>query len=121
MGRTATSPIKESIGRNWRLILLALFGATAGQAVVWYTGQFYSLYFMQVSLKMDKVLAAEIVLVALALATPFFIVFGRLSDRIGRKKIIVAGCLLAALTYYPIFAGIAANASPPNVPVLIGL
>jgi len=122
-GRTSKHPTREALGNwaNWKLILLALFGATAGQAVVWYTGQFYSLYFMQVSLKMDKVLAAEIVLVALALATPFFIVFGRLSDRIGRKKIIMAGCLLAALTYYPIFAGIAANASPPNVPVLIGL
>ncbi|TLZ57310.1 MAG: MHS family MFS transporter [Methanobacteriota archaeon] len=122
-GRTSKHPTREALGNwaNWKLILLALFGATAGQAVVWYTGQFYSLYFMQVSLKMDRVLAAEIVLVALALATPFFIVFGRLSDRIGRKKIIMAGCLLAALTYYPIFAGIAANASPPNVPVLIGL
>src|SRR5205809_1104330 len=122
-GRTSKHPTREALGNcaNWKLILLALFGATAGQAVVWYTGQFYSLYFMQVSLKMDKVLAAEIVLVALALATPFFIVFGRLSDRIGRKKIIMAGCLLAALTYYPIFAGIAANASPPNVPVVIGM
>src|SRR5213594_3327421 len=109
-GRTSKHPTREALGNwaNWKLILLALFGATAGQAVVWYTGQFYSLYFMQVSLKMDRVLAAEIVLVALALATPFFIVFGRLSDRIGRKKIIMAGCLLAALTYYPIFAGIAA-------------
>src|SRR2546429_9560436 len=70
---------------------------------------------------MGRVLAALIVLAGCALATPFFIVFGRLSDRIGRKKIIMAGCLLAALTYYPIFAGIAADASPPNVPVLIGL
>src|SRR5438132_952163 len=76
-GRTSKHPTREALGNwaNWKLILLALFGATAGQAVVWYTGQFYSLYFMQVSLKMDKVLAAEIVLVALALATPFFIVF----------------------------------------------
>src|SRR6266700_2932952 len=121
MGRTATSPIKESLGRDWRLILLALFGATAGQAVVWYTGQFYALFFMQTSLKMDATLASIIILVALALATPFFIVFGRLSDRIGRKKIIMAGCLLAAVTYYPIFAGIAAFANPPNVPVLIAL
>src|SRR5437870_6367491 len=122
-GKSSIKPLTDSLGsvRNWKMMMLALFGATAGQAVVWYTGQFYALFFMQVSLKMDKVLAAEIVLVALALATPFFIVFGRLSDRIGRKKIIMAGCLLAALTYYPIFAGIAANASPPNVPVLIGL
>src|SRR5216117_516622 len=122
-GRTSKAPLREALASwaNWKLILLALFGATAGQAVVWYTGQFYALYFMQTSLNMDATLASLIILIALALATPFFIVFGRLSDRIGRKKIIMAGCLLAALTYYPIFAGIAANASPPNVPVLIGL
>ncbi len=122
-GRTSKAPLREALAHwaNWKLILLALFGATAGQAVVWYTGQFYALFFMQTSLKMDATLASLIILVALALATPFFIVFGRLSDRIGRKKIIMAGCLLAAVTYYPIFAGIAAFANPPNVPVLIAL
>jgi MFS family permease len=122
-GRTSKAPLREALASwaNWKLILLALFGATAGQAVVWYTGQFYALYFMQTSLKMDATLASLIILIALALATPFFIVFGRLSDRIGRKKIMMAGCLLAAVTYYPIFAGIAAFANPPNVPVLVGL
>jgi len=122
-GRTSKAPLREALASwaNWKLILLALFGATAGQAVVWYTGQFYALYFMQTSLNMDSTLASLIILVALALATPFFIVFGRLSDRIGRKKIIMAGCLLAAVTYYPIFAGIAAVSKPPNVPVLIAL
>jgi MFS family permease len=122
-GRTSKAPLREALASwaNWKLILLALFGATAGQAVVWYTGQFYALYFMQTSLKMDSTLASIIILAALALATPFFIVFGRLSDRIGRKKIIMAGCLLAAVTYYPIFAGIAAVSNPPNVPILIAL
>src|SRR5213596_4079940 len=122
-GRTSKAPLREALASwaNWKLILLALFGATAGQVVVWYTGQFYALYFMQTSLNMDATLASLIILIALALATPFFIVFGRLSDRIGRKKIIMAGCLLAAVTYFPIFAGIAAFSKPPNVPVLIAL
>ena len=103
MGKTATSPIKESLGRDWRLILLALFGATAGQAVVWYTGQFYALYFLQTIRGVDKVTSYAIVATALALGTPLFIFFGRLSDRIGRKKIIMAGCGLAAATYYPLY------------------
>ena len=103
LGGTATSPIKESIGRNWRLILLALFGATAGQAVVWYTGQFYALYFLQTIRGVDKVTSYAVVAIALVLGTPFFIFFGRLSDRIGRKKIIMGGCLLAAATYYPLY------------------
>jgi MFS family permease len=122
-GLTSKAPLREALASraNWKLILLALFGATAGQAVVWYTGQFYALYFMQTSLQMDSTLSQLIILVALALATPFFIVFGRLSDRIGRKKIMMAGCLLAALTYFPIFYGISAVSKPPNVPVLIAL
>src|SRR6266700_4505796 len=103
MGRTATSPIKESLGRDWRLILLALFGTTAGQAVVWYTGQFYALFFLQTIRGVDKVTSYAIVATALALGTPLFIFFGRLSDRIGRKKIIMAGCGLAAATYYPLY------------------
>src|SRR6059036_271898 len=103
MGRTAKSPIRESIGTNWRLILLALFGATAGQAVVWYTGQFYALYFLQTIRGVDKVTSYAIIATALALGTPLFIFFGRLSDRIGRKKIIMAGCGLAAATYYPLY------------------
>src|SRR5213594_4570374 len=124
MGRTATSPIKESIGRNWRLILLALFGATAGQAVVWYTGQFYALYFLQTIRGVDKVTSYAIVATALALGTPFFIFFGRLSDRIGRKKIIMAGCLLAAVTYYPLYVAMSyfsdkASFSVPALTLLV--
>jgi MFS family permease len=115
-GKTSKAPIKESFGsrRNWKLILLALFGATAGQAVVWYTGQFYALYFLQTALKVDYVTAYIIIAVALFLGTPFFIVFGKLSDRIGRKKIMMAGCLLAAITYVPIYMGMHKFANPIN-------
>ncbi|HWC77172.1 MAG TPA: MFS transporter, partial [Blastocatellia bacterium] len=106
-GKSSTAPIKESLGsgRNWKLILLALFGATAGQAVVWYTGQFYALFFLQETLKVDYVTAYIIVGVALLLGTPGFLIVGALSDRIGRKKIMMLGCLLAALTYVPIYMG----------------
>jgi MFS family permease len=119
-GKTSKAPIKESFGskRNWKLILLALFGATAGQAVVWYTGQFYALYFLQTALKVDYVTAYIIIAVALFLGTPFFIVFGKLSDRIGRKKIMMAGCLLAAMTYVPIYMGMHKFANPFN-PVML--
>lgn len=115
-GKTSKAPIKESLGsrRNWKLILLALFGATAGQAVVWYTGQFYALYFLQTALKVDYVTAYIIIAVALFLGTPFFIIFGKLSDRIGRKKIMMAGCLLAAITYVPIYMGMHKFANPIN-------
>ena len=85
------------------MFFMVLFGATAGQAVVWYTGQFYALIFLQTILKVPIDTAYMIVAVALVLATPFFVVFGALSDRIGRKRIIMAGCLLAALTYIPIY------------------
>src|SRR5881296_3342904 len=112
MGRTATSPIKESLGRDWRLILLALFGATAGQAVVWYTGQFYALFFLQTVLKVNYVTSYIIIAIALLIGTPFFLVFGGLSDRIGRKKIMMAGCLIAAITYVPIYMGMKAAAGP---------
>src|SRR5439155_1339204 len=84
----------------------------AGQAVVWYTGQFYSLFFLEKMLKVDGILTNEFVAVALVLGTPFFVVFGWLSDRIGRKPIILAGCLLAVLTYFPIFKGITVAANP---------
>jgi MFS family permease len=91
-----------------------------GQGVVWYTGQFYALYYLQTVLKVEFVLANKIIATALLLATPFFIVFGALSDRIGRKKIIMAGCLLAALTYIPIYYGMAVasgyNALDPGQP-----
>ena len=123
-GKTSTKPLSETFKNpeNRRLMILALLGATAGQAVVWYTGQFYSLFFMQTVLKVNFVTANIIVAIALLLGTPFFIVFGKLSDRIGRKKIIMAGCLIAAVTYYPIYKAMAHFASPdgtsPNIPVL---
>ncbi|WP_309606303.1 MFS transporter [Phenylobacterium sp.] len=113
-GTTSKAPLTESFARwpNLRLVLLALAGLTAGQAVVWYTGQFYSLFFLEKMLKVDGVLTNELVAVALLLATPFFVVFGWLSDKIGRKPIILAGCLLAVLTYFPIFKGITVAANP---------
>jgi len=119
-GKTSKAPLKDSFGsrRNWKLILLALFGATAGQAVVWYTGQFYALYFLQITLKVDYVTAYIIIAVALAIGTPFFIVFGKLSDTLGRKKIMMAGCLLAALTYVPIYMGMHKFSNPLN-PVML--
>lgn len=115
-GKTSTAPLKDSFGnkKNWKLILLALFGATAGQAVVWYTGQFYALFFMQKILALDYVTSYIIVAIALVLGTPFFIVFGKLSDKIGRKKIMMGGCLLAALTYVPIYMAMHHFANPIN-------
>jgi Sugar (and other) transporter len=113
-GTTAKAPLTESFARwgNLRLVILALLGATAGQAVVWYCGQFYSLFFLTQVLKIDAQPANLLIAAALLIATPFFVVFGRLSDRIGRKKIVLAGCLLAALTYFPIFKGITHFANP---------
>jgi hypothetical protein len=89
-----------------------LFGAVAGQAVVWYTGQFYALFFLEKTLKVDGATANILIAIALALATPFFVFFGWLSDRIGRKPIILAGCALAALTYFPLFEGLTRAANP---------
>jgi MFS family permease len=113
-GRSTTSPWRESFGdpANRRLILLALFGMTAGQAVVWYQGQFQALFFMQNILGVKFSNAYFIVGTAIVLATPFFIFFGRLSDRIGRKPIILGGCLIAALSYYPIYNLMFAAANP---------
>nr|BFD59951.1 MFS transporter [Bdellovibrio sp. CKG001] len=104
-GKGSSSPLRDSFlhPENRRLVILALFGATAGQGVVWYTGQFYALYYLQTVLKVDFVIANQIIAVALLFATPFFVVFGALSDRIGRKSIMMAGCLIAALCYYPIY------------------
>ena len=104
-GKSSTSPWRESFGNpaNRRLIILALLGATAGQAVVWYQGQFQSLFFLGTVLGVKYTDAYLIVGTALVLATPFFVVFGRLSDRIGRKPIILGGCLIAAITYFPIY------------------
>ena len=113
-GKTSSEPLRESLGtrRNWKLILLALFGMTAGQAVVWYTGQFYALTFMTTSLGVKFSDAYTVMLVALGLATPFFIFFGWLSDKIGRKPIILGGCLIAAITYFPIFSAMHGLTNP---------
>ena len=113
-GTRSKAPLTESFARwgNLRLVILALLGATAGQAVVWYGGQFYALFFLTQVLKVDAQPANLLVAAALVIATPFFIVFGRLSDRIGRKKIVLAGCLIAAITYVPIFKGITHYANP---------
>src|SRR5690606_9788752 len=113
-GTISKAPIKESFGRwkNLRLILLALVGLTAGQAVVWYTGQFYALYFLTQTLGVDANIANILVALGLLLGCPFFIVFGSLSDRIGRKPIIMAGCLIAILTYFPVFKGLTHYANP---------
>lgn len=109
-GKASPSPLRDSFmqPQNRRLVLLALFGATAGQGVVWYTGQFYSLYYLQTVLKVDFVVANKIIAIALLCGTPFFVVFGSLSDKIGRKKIMMAGCLLAAAAYYPIYRAMTA-------------
>ncbi|WP_028916722.1 MFS transporter [Pseudoxanthomonas sp. J35] len=112
-GKGSKKPFRDSMkGGNLRLMLLVLLGATAGQAVVWYGGQFYSLFFLTQALKVDGTTANLLIAAALALATPFFIVFGWLSDKIGRKKIILTGCLLAAVTYFPIFKGLTHFANP---------
>ncbi|MFC5578968.1 MFS transporter [Lysobacter niabensis] len=112
-GRASKAPLTESFfTRNGRIVLLALLGATAGQAVVWYCGQFYALYFLTQSLKVDATTANLLIAGALAIGTPFFILFGWLSDKIGRKGIIMAGCLIAALTYFPLFKAITHYANP---------
>jgi len=104
-GKTSKAPLTESFARwgNLKVVVLALLGGTAGQAVVWYTGQFYALFFLLQSLKIDGLTANILIGASLILGTPFFLLFGALSDRIGRKPIILAGCLLAALTYFPLF------------------
>ncbi|MBM0103662.1 MFS transporter [Steroidobacter sp. S1-65] len=126
-GKLSTAPLTEAFG-NWsnlKIVLLALFGATAGQAVVWYGGQFYALFFLEKILQVDAKAANLIIAAALVIGTPFFVVFGALSDRIGRKSIIMAGCVLAALTYFPVFQGLTHFANPAleravsNAPVTV--
>ncbi|MGF6230510.1 MFS family permease [Inquilinus ginsengisoli] len=113
-GKGSKAPLTESFARrgNLKLVVLALFGLTAGQAVVWYCGQFYSLLFLTNTLKVDATTANLLVAAALLVATPFFLVFGALSDKIGRKPIIMAGCLLAILTYFPLFQALTHYANP---------
>jgi MFS family permease len=113
-GKLSKAPLTEAFGQwgNLKIVLLALLGATAGQAVVWYGGQFYALFFLEKTLQVDSKSANLVMAAALLLATPFFIVFGALSDKIGRKKIVLAGCLLAAITYFPIFKGLTHFANP---------
>jgi MFS family permease len=122
-GKLSKHPIKESFAHpeNRRLVILALFGATMGQGVVWYTGQFYALFFLQKIAQVEFVTANVIIAVALVLGTPFFVFFGSLSDRIGRKPIILSGCVLAAVLYYPIYQGMMHFASPLNAPMLVAL
>jgi MFS family permease len=112
-GKTSKAPLSESFGKwpNLKIVLLALV-LTAGQAVVWYTGQFYSLFFMTQTLKVDLSTANLLIAASLLLATPFFIFFGSLSDKIGRKPIILGGCLLAAVTYFPIFTALTHYTNP---------
>jgi len=113
-GKHSKAPLTESFGqwRNLKVVLIALFGLVAGQAVVWYTGQFYALFFLTQTLKVDAQAANLMIAGSLLIGTPFFIVFGMLSDRFGRKPIILAGCALAVLTYFPIFKAITHYANP---------
>jgi MFS family permease len=113
-GKGSKSPLTDSFFRypNNKYVLLALLGATAGQGVVWYTGQFYALFFLIITLKLDYALAYILIGISLVIGTPFFIFFGWLSDRIGRLKIILAGCLIAAVTYFPLFGALTQYVNP---------
>ncbi|MFC7517713.1 MFS transporter [Herbaspirillum sp. GCM10030257] len=126
-GKTSKAPLTESFAewKNLKIVILALIGLTAGQAVVWYTGQFYALFFLTQTLKVDGATANLLIAASLVIGTPFFIVFGSLSDKIGRKPIILGGCLLAAVTYFPIFSALTHYANPAlenaikNSPVVV--
>ncbi|KQN69521.1 MFS transporter [Duganella sp. Leaf61] len=113
-GKTSKAPLSEAFGqwRNLKVVILALIGLTMGQAVVWYTGQFYALFFMTETLKIDGATANIMTATSLALATPFFIIFGMLSDKIGRKWIILGGCIIAAATYFPLFKALTHYGNP---------
>lgn len=122
-GKASKSPLRDSFmePQNRKMVILALLGATAGQGVVWYTGQFYALYYLQTVLKVNFVTANYVIAIALLLGTPFFIFFGGLSDKIGRKKIMMSGCLIAAASYIPIYKAMADasgfNAANPAQPL----
>ena len=126
-GKVSKAPLSEAFGqwKNLKIVILALVGLTAGQAVVWYTGQFYALFFLTQTLKVDGPTVNILIAASLLIGTPFFIVFGTLSDKIGRKKIIMAGCLIAALTYFPLFKALTHYANPAletaqnNSPVVV--
>jgi hypothetical protein len=126
-GKTSKAPLTEAFGqwKNLKIVILALVGLTAGQAVVWYTGQFYALFFLTQTLKVDGATANLFIAASLVLGTPFFVIFGVLSDKIGRKPIILGGCLIAALTYFPIFSALTHYANPAlenaikNSPVVV--
>jgi hypothetical protein len=113
-GKASKAPLTDSFLRypNNRYVLLALLGATAGQGVVWYTGQFYALFFLMITLKLEYGAAYKLIAASLLLGTPFFIFFGWLSDKIGRLNIILAGCLIAAVTYFPLFGALTHYANP---------
>jgi len=113
-GRGSKAPLTESFAqwKNLKVVIIALLGLTAGQAVVWYTGQFYALFFLTKTLQVDANTANIMIAIALLIGTPFFLIFGALSDRIGRKPIIMGGCLIAALTYFPLFQGLTHFANP---------
>ncbi|HLY80409.1 MAG TPA: MFS transporter, partial [Caulobacteraceae bacterium] len=120
-GKASANPAAESFGsgKNWGLILIALFGATAPEGVVWYTGQFYALYYMTTVLKIDYVTVYTIMMIALTAAAPFFIVFGALSDRIGRRNIMTTGFALAVITYWPVFTWLGTFKDNPVILTLL--
>ncbi|HVF39600.1 MAG TPA: MFS transporter [Gemmatimonadaceae bacterium] len=122
-GNASTAPIRESFDTwpKWKVVLRVLFGVTAGQAVVWYTGQFYALFFLQTVLKIPLATAYGIVAVALVIGTPFFILFGHLSDRWGRKRIMMAGNLLGALSYFFLYRAMTAASEPMNAPIIVAI
>ena len=122
-GKLSASPLRESFlnRANRRLVLLALFGAVAGHGVVWYTGQFYALFFLQKVAKVDFAVANEILAWSLVLTTPFYIFFGSLSDRLGRMPVILTGCALAAIFFVPVYQGIMHFAAPLNMTMLVAL
>jgi hypothetical protein len=113
-GKTSKAPLTEAFGqwKNLKIVILALIGLTAGQAVVWYTGQFYTLFFLTQTLKVDGATSNILIAIALLIGTPFFLFFGSLSDRIGRKPIIMAGLLIAACTYFPLFKALTHYTNP---------